>query len=201
MFTLKAGDIIGEGTARVVYKHPEEAHKCIKVALREKLILKKKRRGLRALFSKPSRFDPTVPEAKIFRKIERKLGSEGFRYIPQFYGMVETNLGIGSVFDKIGDQNLEAYIEAHRFDTRMEEKLTALRDFFIRHRIHFSDWRPSNFVVREKPNNSDYDIVAVDGFEYTEFISISRIAYFSRRKILRRSAKMIAKLRVCKPTP
>ena len=195
MIDLHAKDIIGEGTARVVYRHPDDDKKCIKVAMREKLQLKKKRRGFRGLFLSLSHFDPTQSEIALIQKLERRLGDITFEYLPRFYGTVETSVGKGSVFERVGKENLQTYLKTNRFDARMESKLVAILDFFIEKGIHFSDWRASNFVVQENADQSDSKIFAVDGFEYTEFIPITRISYFSRKKMIRRSAKMITRLK------
>ena len=195
MITLNSQDIIGEGTSRIVFNHPNDEKKCIKVSIRDKLILKKTRRGVRALFHPLSYFDPTKFEVQLFLKLERRLGKLAFIHIPRFYETIETNFGRGAVFEKVGDENLETYLKVNSFDDRVEKKLIRLRDFFIQNRIHFSDWRPSNFVVKKGKSCERDAIFAVDGFEYTEFVPITRIPYFSKKKMLRRSLNMISRLR------
>ena len=198
MITLDFKNIIGEGTARVVYEHPDDDQKCIKVVTQDKLQLKKRRRGLKALFFPLSSFDPTQTEITLVRKLERRIGENIFKYIPRFYGTVDTSAGKGSIFERVGKENLETYLKTHCFDAKLEKKLISIRDFFIQKRIHFSDWRESNFVIQENADKSDYNIFAVDGFEYTELIPITRIPYFSKKKMTRRASRMIARLKSMK---
>ncbi len=192
---LKESDFIGEGTARVTYRHPDDHSKCIKLVVKSKLEQKKRRRGIFSTFRSTSCFAPTKAEHRIFKKLIFKTGFEAFQHIPMFYGSVNTDQGSGDVFDFIGEINLEEHLKTKKFDPCLESKLLELRDFLLRLGIHFSDWRASNLVLKWNEEGTDYRIYAIDGFEHTELLPITRIPYFSRRKIRRRFDKFIKRLR------
>lgn len=100
-----------------------------------------------------------------------------------FYGTIETNKGLGSVFEFIQGENLETYLNKHGFDSDIEKELNNIRDNFIKNKLHFSDCRAENFVIQ---NNKDrINIYAIDGFEHNELIPITKINFFSKQKVKR----------------
>ncbi|MCV6598933.1 MAG: PhoP regulatory network YrbL family protein [Alphaproteobacteria bacterium] len=117
------------------------------------------------------------------KKLKKREIADAFKYIPMFYGTIETNKGLGSVFEFIQGENLETYLNKHGFDSDIEKELNNIRDNFIKNKLHFSDCRAENFVIQ---NNKDrINIYAIDGFEHNELIPITKINFFSKQKVKR----------------
>jgi hypothetical protein len=186
VLVLSDKDIIGEGGKRTVYRHPEDHKKCIKVVNYDKLEQKiNKRKKYRLIkITKPIKYyDKSHEEIHNLEKLKKRNIKDAFEYMPMFYGTIETNKGMGSVFDFIEGENLETYLENNKFTPEIEEELNKIRDNFVKNKLHFSDCRAENFVIQK--NKDKIKIYAIDGFEHNELIPITKISFFSKQKVKR----------------
>lgn len=153
MIFLHKSDLLGEGTARLVYQHPDDGRKCIKVVTHQKLLLKKKHRGIRGFLLPLSYFDPTRFETHFFQKLDARRDDEIFRYLPRCYGSVSTNLGSGMTFDRVGYQNLESYLTNNPFDPTMEKNSWNYVTFSSEKRFTFLIGEPRTLSFRRIMRN------------------------------------------------
>jgi hypothetical protein len=119
--------------------------------------------------------------------------------MPQFFGVVETNLGLGLVFSYITDHDGQRSLDVARFVAKHGTQGVA--DAFRQLKAHFDRWSIitcdmsfDNFLVRRSSPES-IEIVMIDGLGNRDFIPVaSYIELFARAKMTRRWKRFAAKL-------
>ena len=76
--------MIGKGLHRECFIHPEDINKCIKVVVN-------------------GNQQETEREQSYYKFLQKK--KIAWDMLPKFYGNIETNMGLGAVFDLIRDHN------------------------------------------------------------------------------------------------
>ncbi|MGA9277560.1 YrbL family protein [Ilumatobacter sp.] len=181
MIQVDPARLIGKGATRSCYHHPDDPDKCVKIDKRET-------------------GGPTEKEALYYEKIARLRPHLDYNFIPRFYGMVETDLGKGGVFDLIRDETTgevsksfshyisqgavaaddPVWIKAH------QEYLQAIFDSDIAIR----DFNPGNVCARQL-SAGGYQLVAIDGIGHRDFLPVCdhfrwALRYKVRRQIVRK---------------
>ena len=80
MISLDKSSLVGKGLHRECHRHPENKNLCIKVVV-------------------AGNADESQREKKYYSQLEKR--GISWDMIPKFYGDLETNLGLGSVFDLV----------------------------------------------------------------------------------------------------
>jgi len=179
MIMLNDSYLIGTGTNRACYQHPNDNNKCIKVTI-------------------SGNFSESNKEKKYYIFLKNKAIS--FDFIAKYYGTIETNMGEGLIFELIKDSNkniskpLSIYFFEKNFSDEVEalvEKLIKLKKYLIKEKIIVKDLSFANILYQKSKNR----LVIIDGVINNEFIPISTyIDYFTIRKINRRWELFINKL-------
>ena len=140
ILTINEELFIGSGGHQATYIHPIDAKKCIKIPhLKD---------------------DGDVKKEMRYRKMcAKKLAKS--RLITEFFGTIETNLGLGYVFERILDYNGETSRDMKEFlpetkpdDKKLQQIWTMLLNFksdFLRENIAIVDTDIENFMVQESP--------------------------------------------------
>lgn len=180
MIELNVGLLVGQGLHRDVYRHPEFPDRCLKVRVDRNRINRgpqeeAREQGYYALLQK------------------RKILWEG---LPQFFGIVETNLGPASMFELIRDNNgqvsrtLEYYLgdakltEAHLNELIFE--FNELKNYLLRFNIITMSLKPKN-IVFQQVNEDRWRCVIVDNIGNSDWIPImTYVPYLGRHKIQRK---------------
>ncbi len=147
---IKQELFIGAGGHQATYIHPVDKTKCIKIP------------------HTPD--DGDVRKEMRYRKMcARKL--ENSRLVTEFFGTVETNLGLGYVFERVLDFNgktskdLKDFLPQTAPDTQTLQRIwTILLNFksdFLRENIAIVDTDITNFMVQE-PAPGSYRVRIVD---------------------------------------
>jgi len=175
MISIDRSGLIGKGRHRECYRHPENNHLCIKVVVAG-----------------------GAKEGHRERRYYRHLKKRGICWdmIPEWHGDIETNLGSGSVFDLILNQDgsvsktLEYYVssnektEAH-FDG-LSRSLYLLKDYLLQQRIITMTLKPKN-ILCQKGRTGISRLFVVDNIGNSDFIPICNYSkYFAKNKIARR---------------
>lgn len=176
--------ILGKGGERVVRLDPNNPTQCVKLSSKTLAM-------------------QTEREADYLQELEDK----GIRskYIPRFYGCIETPTQIGVVVEAIvpgqkfdETEHLDSYFLRIKDDpvamAEITVRLLEAKAEMIRHNIIVSDLGPSNMMMVMKDGR--VDVVLIDGFYVPEHIQISRrIRFFGRLKINRQWKKFDQRLR------
>ncbi len=179
-FVLSDEHYFAEGNTVKCYYHPHNDDLCIKIA--------KTKDGLAYL----------QREKNYHTKIRHK-DKSAFDYLfyADYYGDIETNLGIGSIYELIKDetnqkrsitlaQYLRIYPYSHSNDKILEEVLVKFKEQLITHCIFMKDCSPHNICCRVLKNNK-IEFVAIDGLNgHRDFIPLANYwHYFAKKKIQR----------------
>lgn len=173
-------EIIGQGTERVCYKHPDNPNRCIKI-------------------SKKSQAKQTKREIKYLNFLKAKKVS--FSHIPQFYNVVETHDCIGmevelvSNFDGSSALNIRHYVEENHTPQDIEQLKLALEELrlnLIENNIIPCDLLLSNMLVTKQ--RQGIKVILIDGFGAANAIPLANyVKFIGRRKIERKWGKFIEK--------
>jgi len=183
MLHLNKNTQIGQGSERSCYSHPNHTNRCIK------------------LIHKTS----TRTAARCAREIrylkKYKSGSTALELIPNYYGTVETNLGLGFVFEQIKDRNgncsetLSSYVKKHGANAEVHTLIIDMYQTFLKARALVSDLHPGNLLITDSKSACGNRLVMIDGFGNSDFIKICDYSsFFLKRKLVRKFSRMMTHL-------
>ena len=182
ILNLNEDKLIGIGSERKCYIHPHDKGKCIKITY--KFGRRTKARGRRE-----------IKYSLKYSNLPDHLPS-----IPQYFGKVNTNLGIGHVFELILDYDgnisskLSEFIKANEPNKSLTDKISGLYQSFLQSRVIVSDLHPGNLVL-QKSSADNYQLVMIDGFGNSDFIKICDYSrFFLKKKLMRKFTRMLAQL-------
>lgn len=177
MVNLSNNNYISEGEIRACYEHPEDRNLCIKIPKPE-----------------VSR-EYTYKEILYYKKINKRRRSNGkYLFYSNFIGEIETNLGLGQMFDLVRDETtgkisktLEYYLNKDTFltDSQLDKALLHLKKQMIDHKIFARDLRARNICCKLKRDNI-IELVIIDGIGHRDFFPFADYStFFARKKIER----------------
>ena len=182
MIKLSDSDIVGIGTNRACYKHPYDINKCIKVTI-------------------SGDYRESNKEKKYYTFLNKRKVS--FDFVAQYYGVVETDLGEGLVFELITDYTgkvskpISFYFNADDDSDQLliiTKKLIELKKYLIKEKIIVKDLSFVN-ILYQKLENTENRLVIIDGVINNEFFPLSTyVDYFTIKKINRRWDFFIKKI-------
>ena len=177
MIYLEKNHFIGEGEIRFCYEHPLNDQFCVKIPRVE------------------TTRDYTEKELKYFKKLsKRSKVNFQFPFYADFRQEIDTNLGLGQVFDLVRDETtneisktLEYYLTKDNSidDNKFEDALKILKKQMIKHKVFTRDLRARNICCRIK-NDGTVELVIVDGIGHRDFFPFADwFYYFSKKKVNR----------------
>ncbi|MDG1778583.1 MAG: YrbL family protein [Flavobacteriaceae bacterium] len=177
MIYLEKNHFIGEGEIRFCYEHPLNDQFCVKIPRVE------------------TTRDYTEKELKYFKKLsKRSKVNFQFPFYADFRQEIDTNLGLGQVFDLVRDETtneisktLEYYLTKDNSidDNKLEDALKILKKQMIKHKVFTRDLRARNICCRIK-NDGTVELVIVDGIGHRDFFPFADwFYYFSKKKVNR----------------
>ena len=141
---------LGKGRERKCYIHPYDEKKVIKIVYR-----------------KDQKLNQNEMEYEYIKFLHKK--NIDFSYITNCYGSVETNFGIGYIFDRVlnydgkSPKSFKYLVMNHVFDEKLELKLIEeLRKYIFKNDILFVDIALSNILCQEYEKNK-YRLILTDG--------------------------------------
>ncbi len=183
MIRLSDSNFLGKGRKRIVYIHPDNSDKCIKISKR-----KRNNKNIRR-------------ELSCFANLKKD--NISWNMMIKYYEKVQTNKGVGYVFDLVKDfdgnisETLDSYFNDYNKFILIPDiikKITNLKKYVFNNKIIFDDPNLKN-ILYKKISEDDGVFIIVDGVENTEFIPISTyINYFRKKKIIRCLNKFDQKL-------
>jgi hypothetical protein len=163
MIELSDDLFLGKGTARICYYDPRDTTRCIKIDWADRS------------------FSQTKQEGKYYKWLAKNRPGFLYNCIPRFHGFVETNLGLGGVFDVVRDQesntlskSLRYYLQdgtVARERSRWEVALKQLRDSVLHNAFVVGDLGPGNILASTRSDGS-IQLVIVDGIGHRDFLPL-----------------------------
>jgi hypothetical protein len=175
MINLDKSSFVGKGLHRECYRHPENKNLCIKVVV-------------------SGNADESQREKRYCRHLEKR--GISWDMIPKFYGDIETNLGLGSVFDLVLDHDgevsktLEYYLSSNKKTEEhydgLSNSLFLLKDYLLQQQIITMTLKPKNISCKKMKSGS-FRLFVIDNIGNSDFIQIcSYSKYFAKKKMLRK---------------
>lgn len=176
MLQLNDSLIIGEGAHRRCYLHPYDREKCIKIV-------------------KDSNDIVQILENKYYAKLEKS--NILWKHLSRRFGTVETNLGIGNVFELVSDfdENISLSISHYlgiKDNSEMNSEvihkaLTELKYFLCENKIIVRNLRPYNMLFK-RINCQDGHIVIIDniGHHKNRFHLTDHVHFLAKKNLLRK---------------
>lgn len=173
MLDLSNSILIGKGSSRICYVHPEDDRKCVKV-----IYIRKP--GINRL------------EMKHYRRFKRRCVSWDMMARP--YGFVETTEGEGVVFTLSRDfdgeisRSLDWYLRYdHVADMagQLRDALARFRDFLFGEGIVVRELKPDNFVF-QRVSATEGRLVLIDGVGNNQFLPFASYSRVLARRLLKR---------------
>ena len=187
MITLDDSLLVGQGTLRACYQHPDDETLIIKVG-------------------RPDRsggIDANRKEFLSYQKIRQR--HDKLEHISHCHGFVETDRGQGLACDCIRDSSGEISqtiwdIVVHDDDCDIDNILEVARtlcDYLIAQDLFLFDINLKNIVLRQSRDNK-YRAYAIDlkgPYDNKEFLQLSsRITYLGRKKLKRRTRQLLERI-------
>jgi len=170
---LTDSDLIGKGSNRLVYAFPDDLSRCIKVPKPGRHRHKHQKR-----------------EIRFFKQLEKTLVP--FDHISRYLGTVDTNFGIGYIYDAIRDADGKISNKLKTMALNNRERvpeylqiMETLEDYLFDNLISFYEVNPSNIVCRINENGALEPFI-IDGLGEKVAIPIFNYSRNLRRRTLRR---------------
>ena len=155
--------LLGRGAHRACYSHPGNLNLCIKI------VYNKSDGGVKELRR----------ELRFYKDMERRLTD--WSSITRYYGKVNTNLGMGYVFDRIINKDgtpsttLESYLKIKEDLREIDGVLFNLYGYIKKNKIPTMTIKAQN-ILCQMDDNSIKRLVIVDNLGDSTFISFSKFS-------------------------
>ncbi len=180
MISLNNDLLVGIGGERSCYRHPSDPKKCIKV-----------------VHTTSSRTKARIHRELYYLKKYRDLPLTA---IPEYFGIVDTNLGKGYQFELILNydgsvtEKLSEHVQKYGTNKVLHGKIIELYNAFRIAGAIVSDLHPGNIAFQKQQNNSSR-LVIIDGFGNSDFIKLCDfLPYFAQQKLMRKFNRLLINL-------
>lgn len=197
MIKLKDRQEMASGQDRVVYIHPDNHARCIKIARVAPEKGDKKVDGFSEWLFLASRFfdrrylNYNFIDQQYYRYLIRRKDPAAFRHIPRYHGTVETDLGPGLVFDCIRNegggrcQSLTEYTEDidRTGDKKLKDALYEFMAWQLREAVLLREMAYVNTLIQKRLDGS-IKIYHIDAVGCVDIIPLANYAkWFARIRI------------------
>lgn len=174
--------VVGVGRHRVCYIHPKDPRKCIKVIYNS---------GSHA-------FQEIKREVSYYRHLEKYL--KDWSGLPRFYGEVDTNLGIGYVYDRIIDFDGrpsetmdQRYRDIHTEASFKEKQLVDnLEKYLLDNHVVTMTLKLYNILCHKISRNELFPVIC-DNIGVAAFVPLSYVCPWYARITIRHSVEHFRK--------
>lgn len=183
------------GGTRLCFLHPNDPTKCVKVLRTDRTprLRRARTKGLKR-FRSLKHWDDQYKEVQAYEHLVKKSTPKIWEHIPEFFGQVQTDLGVGIVTRLFRNangeypRNLEEEIPSG-LDASLAQAMENFKSWLREELVITRDLLPHNIiVVRETAEFCR--LVIVDGIGNSEWIPVSTwFTWFARRKIARKIKK------------
>ena len=169
VISLTRKDYIAQGTNRACYIDPDNLNRCIKVTISKD-------------------FSESKKEIKYYEFLKKR--GVSFKFIANYYGVVETSLGDGAVFDLVRDFNgeisktLSSYLQKDELTKEILNPivlLKELREFTSKEKIVVKDLNTKNMLY-QKIDEKSGKLILIDGVINNDFLFYSNYFDFLVQK-------------------
>ena len=197
MLILDNNLYFAQGTNRKCYLHPQNRDLCIKIPLQNQ---QTRQRGILRNIERENNY---------YKKLQKK--NISWSHLCQYHGDIETDLGIGSVYQIIRDDsgeiatNLEHYLQQPEFVQAYQRQLISalkeLFDYMVDNLIVTTSLLPRNIVLTR--TTEGFKLTIIDDIGNSEWLKLSELTTaLTIKKIRRKWHKMLTNIQTeCKNLP
>lgn len=174
MIDLSNSHLLGKGSSRLCYLHPEDPGKCIKITYSRNLDIEKQ-------------------ELKHYR-LHRRRGIS-WEMLAKPYGKIETSKGSGVIFSLAHDfdasisRTLDQYLSDEQLTPsakELSELFDKFRNYMLTERIVIRELKSDNIVLQRLTPNQQR-LILIDGLGNNQFLPIANyLSTFAKRVIQRK---------------
>lgn len=198
--SLKARNPISAGSWKLVYQHPDDARLLIKVIRRDGRVRKLRTAWYQAT---PREGDILLLARELHEFVVAEANATGGDLpIPRMIGLVQTDLGLGLVVEKICGRDgqratsLEDKLKETGLTPEIEKMLDGLIAEINRRRIVLGEIKAANILCAEDGQHR-VRLVLVDGFGESSLVPLHSISEFANtRRNMRKYRKFIRRAKV-----
>ena len=199
MIDLSGSTPFAEGGNRKCFIHPAQSDRCLKVVhpgLLEKII--KNKPWYKKFRSKDS-FDDNLREQEAYKQKALMVDNpEIWKHLAQWYGMVETNIGLASETELIKNngqiaETLENYLFSNGLTNEIKIAINEFHQWLRDNLILTKNLIPHNLVIK---NDKDEMIIKIiDGLGSQAFVPLpNHSTFFAKRYVERRIELMWSRI-------
>jgi len=199
MIDLSGSTPFAEGGNRKCFIHPAQSDRCLKVVhpgLLEKII--KNKPWYKKFRSKDS-FDDNLREQEAYKQKALMVDNpEIWKHLAQWYGMVETNIGLASETELIKNngqiaETLENYLFSNGLTNEIKIAINEFHQWLRDNLILTKNLIPHNLVIK---NEKDEMIIKIiDGLGSQAFVPLPKYSsFFAERYVERRIELMWSRI-------
>ena len=171
--------LIGKGTRRSCYQHPNDASLCIKIST-----------------GTPNSIKQQDRECGYYLAMEKR--AVDFRHLARYEGPIETNLGTGHLYECIIDhdgsysKSLNHYLRNYKNQQEdLMQKFSSLEGYLLDSGILFYDLNSGN-IICQKDAQGELRLVMIDGIgEVISFTFLNAFKFYRDRTIKRRWLRVV----------
>ena len=199
MIDLSGSTPFAEGGNRKCFIHPAQSDRCLKVVhpgLLEKII--KNKPWYKKFRSKDS-FDDNLREQEAYKQKALMVDNpEIWKHLAQWYGMVETNIGIASETELIKNngqiaETLENYLFSNGLTNEIKIAINEFHQWLRDNLILTKNLIPHNLVI--KSEKDEMIIKIIDGLGSQAFVPLpNHSTFFAKRYVERRIELMWSRI-------
>lgn len=196
MLALSSIAPLAEGGNRLVFVHPEDPSRCVKVAHPNvSLAAKRARKGLKGRLKPASAFDDNAEEWRVMEHLQATIADIG-RHIPHCDGFAETDLGPGLVSGLVRSSDgsvalpLKQRLWQDGYTDELQESVDELAAFWVDNAVPSRKLILHNVVVEQQADHAR--LWVIDGIGSSDLLPFARWSKTLRRQ---KSERKIADLR------
>tara|TARA_Y100000768_G_scaffold360769_1_gene318267 strand:- start:3373 stop:4008 length:636 start_codon:yes stop_codon:yes gene_type:complete len=199
MIDLSGSTPFAEGGNRKCFIHPAQSDRCLKVVhpgLLEEII--KNKPWYKKFRSKDS-FDDNLREQEAYKQKALMVDNpEIWKHLAQWYGMVETNIGMASETELIKNndqiaETLESYLFSNGLTNEIKIAINQFHQWLRDNLILTKNLIPHNLVI--KSEKDEMIIKIIDGLGSQAFVPLpNHSTFFAKRYVERRIELMWSRI-------
>lgn len=188
MLILDKNGYITKGNNRLLFLLDDFPGKCLKISTPERM--RELRKNTTHWYKKIrpiTCFSENLKDLRGYKVIDKKIANDVYDYIPNYYGIIKTNLGDGILIEYIDNAiSIRQYIQKNGFTDILKNELEKLFKILYKNNIQVRDLNLSNFIVKITDNNKIM-LKLIDGLGNSQLIPLaSWFIYIGRKQIRKR---------------
>ena len=174
MLILDKDKYFAKGNNKLIFLTDEFPNKCLKISTIERLKeLRKNNKHWYKKFRPLSCFSDNLKDIKGYKLIDKKKAFELYEYVPNYYGIIKTNLGEALLVEYINNSiPIHKYITEYGFNDKIKEKIENLFKILYTYNIQIRDPNLGNFLIKIS-DNDNIELKLIEGISNAQLIPLA----------------------------